>query len=134
VAVLLGLVLDFLADDEDPHGVVCRLLDPLAAGSYVAISHLAGDLQPDRMALVADRLTGAMRAIRTGLTVRTHDDVTRFFDGAELVEPGVVRVSAWRAEPDDRCPDHVYGGLGRKSSVTTGTTTGPLVNTGRNRP
>jgi hypothetical protein len=50
-------------------------------------------------------------------TLRTRDEVTRFFDGLELVPPGVVYVHTWHPDPGDDAPADArsaYGGVARK--------------------
>jgi hypothetical protein len=114
VAVMLVAVLHLFDDGEDPHGVVAKLLDPLPAGSYLAVSHLAKDLYPEAIAAMV-RSTPRDAGYR--LVMRTRDEVTRFFDGLDLVAPGVVRVDWWRPDrPEDACLNKVaiYGALGRK--------------------
>src|SRR5262249_35454493 len=56
VALLLVAVLHFVADEDDPHGAVARLLDVLAAGSYLVMSHVTGDLL--RRQLLAEIVAG----------------------------------------------------------------------------
>jgi hypothetical protein len=99
VAVLLLGILNYLTDAEDPYGIVRQLMAASASGSYLAIVHPASDLDTDAAAKVADqygRLTGTVQ------TNRTHAQVTRFFDGLELLEPGVVEPSRWHPGPGDR--------------------------------
>lgn len=57
------------------------------------------------------------KLMHTRLTFRNHDQVVGFFDGLELLEPGVVRVPDWRPVTDaDRAnPAAVWGGVGRKA-------------------
>ncbi|WP_051105718.1 SAM-dependent methyltransferase [Parafrankia discariae] len=88
--VALGLisVVHFLPDSADPHGLVRRYLDELPSGSYLALTHLTADFAPDeiwRMAAVYGQ---------RGVVVnpRPRAAVERFFDGLELVEPGVQAV------------------------------------------
>jgi SAM-dependent methyltransferase len=96
VALTLLFVLHVIADADDPHALVAELIDALPAGSYLAISHLASDiLAPEAL----DGLNG-IRAAREPLAVRSHDQVLRFFDGTDLVDPGVVQLEKWRPEPD----------------------------------
>jgi S-adenosyl methyltransferase len=55
--------------------------------------------------------------VSTLQTLRTRDEVTRFFDGLDLVPPGVVYVHAWRPDPGDAPPEggvSAYGGVARK--------------------
>jgi hypothetical protein len=99
VALMLVAVLHFISDEEDPHGIVARLISALPAGSYLVLSHSIGDHLPPE----------TVHAFRTGqipVYLRTHDDVARFFDGLDVLAPGVVSISNWRAEhePEPR-PD-----------------------------
>ncbi|MEU4591079.1 SAM-dependent methyltransferase [Micromonospora aurantiaca (nom. illeg.)] len=118
VALMLLAVLHFVPDGEDPYAIVGRLLDALPAGSYLAASHATHDYLPDELA------AEAKAAARGGgphgvINLRSREEVVRFFDGLELVEPGVCSVAEWRAdgEPEPR-PSVVdvsmYGGVARK--------------------
>jgi hypothetical protein len=113
VAVLLFAILHFLDDDADPYGIVDRLMAALPSGSYLVISHITADYDPESWSRFAD----IMR--RQGITtrLRTHAEVTQFFTGLELVEPGVVPILRWRPDHDDAFTDAqaaLYGGAGRK--------------------
>ncbi|ADU11058.1 protein of unknown function DUF574 [Micromonospora sp. L5] len=118
VALMLLAVLHFVPDGEDPYAIVGRLLDALPAGSYLAASHATHDYLPEELA------AEAKAAARGGgphgvINLRSREEVVRFFDGLELVEPGVCSVAEWRAdgEPEPR-PSVVdvsmYGGVARK--------------------
>lgn len=113
--MLLGVVI-FLGDDEDPYGVVRRLLDALPPGSHLALSHtITGPALAEVDAAV--RYWNAHGTPR--LVQRTPEAVARFFDGLELLEPGVVSCSRWRPEeshPGDAEPAEVamYCGVARK--------------------
>ena len=116
IAVVLIGVLHFVRDSEDPHAIVARLMDAMPSGSYLAISHLASDLQAEQMADMAERYD---ESVDEAMIVRSHAEVSRFFDGLELVGRGVVRIDQWGAPEDE--PDAaggwvmpVYGALGRK--------------------
>jgi len=110
VAVLLVAILHFIADAEDPAGIVARLRDGMAPGSYLAISHGTADFHPEATPTAArayDRTTAQ-------LSPRSHAEVERFFDGFELLEPGLVPISLWRPDGDIPEGKGVYGGIGRK--------------------
>lgn len=113
VALMLIAVLHFLTDAEDPRGIVAELVGALSAGSYLAVSHLTADFDPDSAA--AAQAAGQ----RSGITYvpRSHDEVAAFFTGLGLVDPGVVPILAWR--PDDGTPEdpravRSYAAIGRK--------------------
>ena len=111
--MLLGVVI-FIGDDEDPYGMVRRLMDALPSGSHLVLSHT----------ITSPALAEVDEAVRfwnehgvPALTQRTPEAVARFFDGLELLEPGVVSCSRWRPEPAEPVePQEValYGGVGRK--------------------
>ncbi|WP_282700610.1 SAM-dependent methyltransferase [Streptomyces sp. CC219B] len=113
--LLLGVVI-FIGEDEDPYGIVRRLMAGLAPGSHLALSHtVTSPAMPDVDEAV--RFWNAHGTPR--LHQRTPEAVARFFDGLELLEPGVVSCSRWRPErvPDGCEPPEValYGGVGRKN-------------------
>jgi hypothetical protein len=113
VAVVLVAVLQFIPDGDDPHGIVRRLMAAVPAGSYLVISHPAADIQAAAMAAAAGRLNELM-AQRA--TPRAKDAVTAFFDGLNLVEPGVIRCPEWRPDrPRDAAgKSTMWGGVARK--------------------
>jgi hypothetical protein len=113
VAVMLVAVLQFIPDDDDPHGIVRRLMATVPAGSYLVISHPAADIQAAAMAAAAGRLNELM-AQRA--TPRAKDAVTSFFDGLDLAEPGVIRCPEWRPDrPADAAgKSTMWGGVARK--------------------
>ena len=111
--MLLG-VLHLIGDSEDPYRIVAELMDALAPGSYLAISHPASDIHVAAQAEAQKRYN---ERVSTPQTLRNHAEVTRFFDGLDLVPPGVVYVHAWRPDPGDVPPaDGVsaHGGVARK--------------------
>ena len=113
VAVLLLAVLHFVADSDDPWAAVRCITGQLAPGSYLVISHVTGDALSDVAVRAASRVyDGALAS----LTARSLAQVTRFFAGMEVVEPGVVDVARWRRPARGRSapPVLLYGGVGRK--------------------
>jgi hypothetical protein len=95
VALLLVAVLHFVSDEDDPYGLVARLCARLPQGSYLAISHASSDGQPE---LAASHQQLYQRT-PTPMTMRTGEEIKRFFSGTRLVSPGLVPISRWR--PDD---------------------------------
>ena len=113
VAVMLIAILHVIGGDDDPHGIVAKLIDAVPAGSYLALSHIASDIEPEKVEEVRGRLN---RLMYQKSTYRSHAEVTRFFGGLELVEPGVVRVQEWRpgTEIEAKSKSAIWGGVGRK--------------------
>lgn len=110
VAVLLLGVLAFIPDDDDPAGIVARLMAAVPPGSYLAVAHPASDIAVEQVARSVRRYN--LQASDPA-TVRSYAEVARFFDGLDLVEPGLVQLHRWRAESDGlELPN--YGGVGRK--------------------
>jgi hypothetical protein len=112
VALTMVAILHALPDSDDPYGIAARLLDAVPSGSYLALSHLASDIQPEETAEFLRRMNelGAET-----YQFRSYPEVSRFFDGLELVEPGVVRLDEWHSTPDPDGPEIIlYGGVGRK--------------------
>jgi len=121
VALLLLAILHFLGDDEDPYGVVARYRDALPSGSHLAISHGTTDI-PDRpdltpveMADMGAKVEQLYQLTTASLVTRTRAQVERFFDGLELLAPGVVEVQRWRPDGGSPLlPGGFYGGVARK--------------------
>ncbi|MBB5783887.1 SAM-dependent methyltransferase [Nonomuraea jabiensis] len=120
VGLLMFGILHHLGDDEDPAGVAGALIGPLAPGSHVVISHFhnPGEAHPEvsKQAYEAERIFN--ERLGTGRW-RTREEILAYFDGLELLEPGLVPLPEWRPGPDDRAtPGITYhtfvGGVGRK--------------------
>lgn len=115
VALLMVAVLHFIPDEAGPREAVEQYLSALAPGSYFVLSH-GVERTPIPGSENVDRLyeTSANPGVR-----RTPDQVASFFDGLELVEPGLVWTPQWRPEsPDDVLDDPesalVMAGVARK--------------------
>jgi hypothetical protein len=113
VALMLLTILQLIAASDDPWRIVRQLVDAVPSGSYLVISHPTADLDTEGAAGAAERLS---RLMPVKVTLRSHDETERFFDGLELLEPGVVQVQQWRPDPGDAGPDTVsiFGGVARK--------------------
>jgi S-adenosyl methyltransferase len=114
VAVMLLGVLHCIPDEEDPPAIVAQLLAAVAPGSYLVVAHPAIDIATSQ---IGESMRDYNEQARVPLTARTHAGVCRFFEGLDLVEPGVVQLHRWRAGPGDLGNDRDlanYGGIGRK--------------------
>jgi SAM-dependent methyltransferase len=116
VGLLLVAVLHFMTDADRPHDVVRCLAGRLAPGSHVVISHVTADHISPEAARAAEAVYDGASA--PGVT-RTRAEIERFFDGLELVPPGVTDAATWRpgpapgpAGPPGR-PALLYAGIGR---------------------
>jgi hypothetical protein len=111
IGVLFLNMLHDISDDDDPAGIVGYFRDRMVSGSYVAIAQFAADSDPTARA----ELEAAYANTPWPITFRSRDQIRQFFDGFELVPPGLVDVERWRPEVD--APSTALkaaGGVGRK--------------------
>jgi SAM-dependent methyltransferase len=115
LAVLMVAVLHFVPDEDDPNGAVEKIRTRLAGGSYLVLSHASAEGRPEK----AGSHRQLYRRTATPMTMRSRTELENFFDGFELVEPGLVWLPLWR--PDDPAaaeqqPERTtgYAGVGRK--------------------
>ncbi|MEV5987840.1 SAM-dependent methyltransferase [Streptomyces sp. NPDC052051] len=116
VGLMLVAVLQYVPDADDPYDLTRRLLDALAPGSHLVLSHPAADIGAEKVA-ESMRAYNERAAEHAGATPRTHAGVTRFFDGTDLLEPGVVQLPEWRPEGEGTTapgPLPMWCGVGRK--------------------
>jgi hypothetical protein len=113
VAVSLIMILQFIPDEDDPWQVVRALMDAVPPGSSLTVAHPASDVDLG--------LGPAFRQLNTRMgptqvKARSHEQVTRFFDGLDLIDPGLVQLDRWRPGPgaDTTRPLAAYGGVARK--------------------
>ncbi|WP_426567712.1 SAM-dependent methyltransferase [Streptomyces canus] len=118
VALLLVAILHFVEDEDDPYAAVAELSAALAPGSLLVLTHASYEGIP----LPAQRAEGAVNVykdIRNPLIMRSRDEIARFFEGYDMVEPGLVPMPHWRPEtaPEDEDPYAFSGfaGVGRTS-------------------
>ena len=99
MALLLLSILHFVSDEDDPAGLIARLLDPFPAGSHVAISHATPDTVPEvnDVERVFDEATEQAH-------VRSRAGIAKFVAGLEIIEPGLAWPPEWRPDPDDEVP------------------------------
>jgi hypothetical protein len=119
VGVMLIAVLHCIPDEDDPRGLVRTLMDAVPAGSYLAISHPYEENHPheDKVPRRSEAAEMLSRAMGQKVTLRVREQVAPFFDGLELVEPGLVPIQEWRpdSELDTNSPaTNMNGGLARK--------------------
>jgi hypothetical protein len=116
VGLLMFATMHLITDEQDPYGIVARLIDPLVPGSYLALSQITPDFAPEAWERTKE-IAG-----RGGVTMRPRPraEIARYFEGLEIIEPGLQVVHRWRPDPDER-PDEIpdalvsmYGGVARK--------------------
>jgi S-adenosyl methyltransferase len=114
VAIMLIAILHAIEDTEDPYRIVRELVAAVPPGSYLVVSHPASDIDAEKMAAATERLN---QMSHQRFTLRDHDAVAGFFEGLELLAPGVVRVEEWRRDPEMASQDRsaMWGGVGRKA-------------------
>jgi hypothetical protein len=98
MALILAAIMHFIPDEDDPYGIVARLVAALPQSSYLIMSHATNDyLTPQEVAEIVAGRYGPFFA-------RSHTEFARFFTGLDLVAPGIVSVAEWRAqnEPQPR--------------------------------
>jgi hypothetical protein len=114
VAVTLLAILHAVPDVDDPYAIVATLMRAVPSGSYLAITHGASDLiNPQALQALYGSFKGK---VQQQFQWRTRDEVARFFAGADLVEPGLVRVDDWRQESgaDGASRSAVWAAVARK--------------------
>jgi len=118
VGLLLNCVLHFIDDSEEPWQIVATLREALAPGSYLVLAHGTSEARPT-VARAAETVYN--RSVTTSIHMRTLSEVLRFFDGFDLVDPGLVYIPQWRPDspgdvPEDPGKFWVLVGAGRKAS------------------
>ncbi len=113
VAVMLVAVFHCIGDDDDPAGIVSKLMAATVPGSSLTLSHPASDIAAAAGAQAISRYS-ALGGERP--TFRSRDEVTALFDGLELVPPGIVVVPEWRPDSELEAQVHsnVWGGVALK--------------------
>jgi hypothetical protein len=114
VAVTLVAILHAIPDADDPHAIVARIMDAVPPGSYLTVTHMAWDILDDSTQQGLNGINGGL--FRQELTYRSREQVARFFEGTNLVEPGLVRAEQWRPDTpaDNGHKSFLWAGVGRK--------------------
>ncbi|MFD3314915.1 SAM-dependent methyltransferase [Streptomyces sp. NPDC058694] len=112
IALVLSNILGHVADHDQACSIVTRLMGTLPSGSHLSINDGSRGIDPVfEQAQDAYNESGAIP-----YNLRTVDEITAYFDGLDLMEPGVVSVPLWRPDPASAVPEPVgeHGGLARK--------------------
>lgn len=112
VGLLMTYMLQLITDDDDPARILAEFREPLASGSHLVLSHATLEaLSPPETQAV----TEVFSELREPVRMRDREEITAFFDGFELLEPGVVSAPDWRPDRPYRSPSGwVLAGVGRK--------------------
>jgi S-adenosyl methyltransferase len=115
IALMLLIILHMIPDTDDPYGIVSTLVEAMPTGSYLVLAHPASDIRAAQMTEMTRRVNQRMSG--PPATMRDHAAITRFFDGLDLVEPGVVQPQQWRPGPGVVGPAQVtaWCGVARKA-------------------
>jgi S-adenosyl methyltransferase len=111
VAVTMLAILHAIGDEDRPQELVARVMKAMPSGSYLGISHIAADLEREQLDESRDRVN---QISHQQYTHRNHAQVLRFFDGLEMVEPGLVELRHWRPAIASSRITPGWCGLGRK--------------------
>ncbi len=115
-AVLFVAVVHGIPDADDPAGIIADFVRRLAPGSYVILSHLTRTGHPADIVAQKEEIFAKSA---TPMAYRSRDEILRYFDGLDLVEPGLATVTRWREEsPDadlDAAGTWTLAGVGRKN-------------------
>jgi len=110
IALMLLIILHLIPDEDDPYGIVSTLVQALPVGSYLVLAHPASDIRAAKMAEMTRRVNERMSGPKA--TMRDRAVITRFFDGLQLLEPGVVQPQQWRPDPGSLSPPQVTAWCG----------------------
>jgi hypothetical protein len=115
IALMLMGILGHVGDHNEARSIAKRLLDPLPSGSYLALND-GTNIHSQAFAQAQQRYneSGALP-----YHLRSPEQIASFFDGLELVQPGLVSVPRWRPDPADTgggllAEVDAFGGIGRK--------------------
>ncbi|WP_225447992.1 SAM-dependent methyltransferase [Streptacidiphilus sp. P02-A3a] len=116
IALMVVSLLHFFPDSEGPDEILNGLKAVLPPGSALILSHATADFTPPD---VAEAVIKTYTSSGMNLTSRNHAEILRFFDGLELVSPGLVPVHEWNPEEEadltlDRAENAGYGGVALK--------------------
>jgi hypothetical protein len=111
IALSLIALMHFVPDAQGAHDIVRNLVATLPPGSYLVLSHAASDLFTEQ----AEQVTAEYAKGGIELAFRTRDQVGRFFEGLELVPPGLVTATEWGAPGELPEPEEsgIYAGVAR---------------------
>ncbi|XVV02946.1 SAM-dependent methyltransferase [Actinosynnema sp. CA-248983] len=110
IAVLIVAILPYLSDDERPADVIARYRSAMAPGSYLVVSHLTADVQPE----MVEKLVAVAAETMTPIMARSKAEIEPLLAGFDLLEPGLVLAARWREDgpPATGAETVSYGAVG----------------------
>lgn len=102
VGLVMGLVVHFIPDHDDPAGLLAYYREAVAPGSYLILSHDTADGREEEMTRIAQLYEETNRP----LILRDHSTLTAILNGFQIVDPGIVHMPIWRPDADDPVFDH----------------------------
>ena len=111
IAVMLLGIVNFVVDDEEAYGIVQRLVDAVPEGSCLVMSHPTTEVHKEAVERAMQMWNSSGSA---PICARTPAQLARFFDGLEILEPGLLTVSQWRPDGNDTTPVTEYGAVAVK--------------------
>jgi len=115
IAVMALLILQYIPDSDNPQQVVSTIMNAMPSGSYLTVTDTTRDIHADRGAAVTQRLNARMGS--TQLTMRSREEIAGYFDGLDLVDPGLVSVPHWRPVIEPAGLLNAYAGMGRQPLI-----------------
>jgi len=114
VAVMILATMQFIPDADQPHAITARLMDAAAPGSFLTMSDVTADMDPQTVTAAAASYNAMLGP--AVLTPRSRAAYARFFRGLTLIEPGLVPLPQWRPDPGTGPAYNIpmYAALGRK--------------------
>jgi hypothetical protein len=114
VALSLLALLHFVPDENTPYDTVSSMLGRLAPGSFLVLSHATEDFDGEG---AMEKVKDIYRQGGTPVRLRDKDEVLAFFDGLEMIDPGLTPTHRWRPDEPTTITDEesfIYAGVARK--------------------
>jgi len=112
IAVMALLLLQYIPDSDHPRQLISTIMDAMPPGSYLTVTDTTRDIHPDQGAAVTQRLNARLGPAQ--LTMRTRAEILGYFDGLDLVDPGLVSLPYWRPVTEPPGLLNAYAGVARK--------------------
>jgi hypothetical protein len=111
IAIMLLGILNFIVDDDQAYAIVRQLLSAVPSGSYLVMTHPTMEVHPEAVERAMQMWNSVGSAT---MCVRSPQEIARFFEGLEMLDPGIVTCSQWRPDGNDTVPCSEFGAVGRK--------------------